>query len=86
MIIFSASTKLKNKLNYRQLDLIKHAVQHPGFIYKIAEHQHRHGIAYETARTDLLQLSDEFNFLIKEKKGKGFVFRSPRDLVNKIQN
>ena len=84
--LFSASTKLKNKLNYRQLDLIKHAVQHPGFIYKIAEHQHSHGIAYETARTDLLQLSDEFNFLIKEKKGKGFVFRSPRDLVNKIQN
>ncbi len=83
--LFSTSTKLRDKLNYRQLALIKHALKHPGFIYKITEHQNSHGIVYETARTDLLQLSDKFNFLIKERKGKGFVFRAPRDLTDIIQ-
>lgn len=83
--LFSTSKKLKDKLNYRQLALIKHALKHPGFIYKITEHQNSHGIVYQTARTDLLQLSEKFNFLVKEKKGKGFVFRSPRDLTDRIQ-
>ncbi|MCS5707933.1 Fic family protein [Candidatus Berkiella cookevillensis] len=83
--LFSTSKKLKDKLNYRQLALIKHALKHPGFIYKITEHQNSHGIVYQTARTDLLQLSDKFNFLMKEKKGKSFVFRSPRDLTDRIQ-
>ena len=83
--LFSTSTKLRDTLNYRQLALIKHALKHPGFIYKITEHQNSHGVVYETARTDLLQLSDKFNFLIKEKKGKGFIFRSPRDLTDRIE-
>jgi hypothetical protein len=47
-------------------------MKHPGFIYKIAEHQNSHGIVYQTARTDLLQLSDKLNFLLKEIKGKVF--------------
>jgi hypothetical protein len=54
-------------------------------IYEIAKHQNSHGIAYQTARTDLLDLSDKFNFLIKETRGKGFVFKSPRDLADRIQ-
>jgi len=83
--LFCASTKLKDTLNYRQLVLIRHAMNHPGCIYTIAEHQNSHGIAYETARSDLLQLSDTFNFLIKEKKGKGFVFKAPLNLTTRIK-
>ena len=83
--LFLSSAQLRDRLNYRQLALIKHAMKHPGFIYKIAEHQNSHGIAYQTARTDLLDLSDKFNFLNKETKGKGFIFRSPHNLADKIQ-
>ncbi|MGE3318812.1 MAG: hypothetical protein AB7I18_05910, partial [Candidatus Berkiella sp.] len=78
--------KLKGKLNYRQLALIKHAMKHPGFVYTIVEHQNSHGIVYDTARLDLTELSDKFNFLDKEKEGKGFVFRSPADLTKRIQS
>lgn len=84
--LFSSTAKLKGKLNYRQLAVIKHAMKHPGFVYTIAEHQNSHGIAYDTARIDLSQLADKLNFLIKEKSGKGFVFRSPKDLTKRIQN
>lgn len=84
--LFSSTAKLKGKLNYRQLAVIKHAMKHPGFVYTIVEHQNSHGIAYDTARIDLSQLADKLNFLIKEKSGKGFVFRSPKDLTKRIQN
>ena len=76
----------RGKLNYRQLALIKHAIQHPGYRYTIAEHQNSHDIAYDTARLDLSQLADEFHFLYKEKKGKGFIFKSPPDLNARIQD
>lgn len=83
--LFSRIKELSGKLNYRQLALIKHAIKHPGYIYTIVEHQNSHGIVYDTARLDLTQLSDKFNFLNKQKEGKGFVFTSPHDLMFKIQ-
>lgn len=84
--LFSSTKELSGKLNYRQLDLIKHAIKHPGYIYTIVEHQNIHGIVYDTARLDLTQLSDKFNFLKKEKRGKGFIFKSPQDLMIRIQD
>lgn len=84
--LFSSEKSLSGKLNYRQLSLVKHAMKHPGYIYTIAEHQNSHGIAYDTARLDLIQLSDKFNFLSKDTKGKGFVFRAPLDLMLRIKN
>ncbi|MGE3319092.1 MAG: Fic family protein, partial [Candidatus Berkiella sp.] len=58
--LFASTSKLKGKLNYRQLALIKHAMKHPGFVYTIVEHQNSHGIVYDTARLDLTELSDMF--------------------------
>jgi Fic family protein len=84
--LLSTTKELSGKLNYRQLALIKHAIKHPNYIYTITEHQNSHDIAYDTARLDLSQLSDTFNFLNKEKKGKGFIFKSPSDLSFRIQN
>lgn len=81
----ASSVKLRDKFNFRQLAIIKHAMKHPGFIYTIAGHQNTHGIAYDTARIDLLQLSDKYKLLLKEKKGKGFIFRSPQNLTKRIQ-
>lgn len=84
--LFSSAKELCGKFNYRQLAVIKHAMKHPGYVYTIAEHQNSHGIAYDTARLDLSQLSDKFNLLNKEKKSKGFVFRAPPDLLARIHD
>jgi len=79
-------SKAKGKLNHRQLSLLKHALKHPDAIYKIQEHQSSHAISYQTARTDLLKMSDELNLLRKRKYGNSFVFVSPPDLRKKLSD
>ena len=83
--ILRKNQKLKKALNSRQNSLIKHALRHPGYLYSIKEHQNIHGITYETARKDLLLLSDEFDLFIKVKEGKSFKFISPMDLAERIE-
>ena len=77
--------ELKKKLNLRQVELLKHALSHPNFIYSINEYQNSYGIAYETARKDLMQMADVFSFLKKLKDGRSFVFISPPDLKERIE-
>jgi len=74
------NSKAKGQLNHRQLSLLKHSVEHPNSLYTIQEHQSSHGISYQTARTDLLKLSDELDLLRKRKYGRSLVFVSPSDL------
>lgn len=83
--LLAQSMNLRGKLNYRQLALLKHALKHPRFIYKISEHQNTHGIAYDTARTDLLTMAQNYHFLIMKKEGKSFVFESPADLEDRLK-
>jgi len=71
---------LQEQLNHRQLSILRHALDHPNAIYSIQEHQSAHKISYQTARTDLLKLADEFKFLSKRKYGNQFVFVAPPDL------
>ena len=83
-IMLRGSQRLHGLLNQRQLALLRHALKHPGFVYKIIEHQNTHGIVYQTARSDLLTMSDKLNLLIKTKSGKSFIFISPDDLQRRI--
>ncbi|TAN66560.1 MAG: Fic family protein [Methylobacter sp.] len=71
---------LQGQLNHRQLAILRHALDHPSAIYSIQEHQAAHRISYQTARTDLLKLSDQFKILSKRKYGNLFVFVAPPDL------
>lgn len=73
-------SRLQGQLNHRQLALLRHALDHPNAIYSIQEHQAAHKISYQTARTDLLTLSDHFKILNKRKYGNQFVFIAPPDL------
>ncbi len=77
-------SRAKGQLNHRQLFLLKHALKNPGAIYSIREHQVSHRISYQTARTDLLMMSDQLNFLRKRKYGRSFVFVSPPNLRDKL--
>lgn len=76
---------LGGKLNFRQLAVLRHALKHPRFIYNINEHRNSHGISYETARKDLLYMSDKLNLLSKLKQGRTFIFISPSDLETRIK-
>ncbi|MCV6609172.1 MAG: Fic family protein [Amphritea sp.] len=78
--IMLENSPLQGELNYRQLNVLKNAIKNPGAEYTINSHKTSHGVTYQTARTDLLKLSDHFNLLKKYKVGKKDVFISPANL------
>lgn len=70
--------------NHRQSALIIEAVKSPGLRYTIKEHRHMHGVVYQTARTDLLDLANR-GVLELKKKGKELVFRVPSDIGERLK-
>jgi len=76
--------KLSGKLNFRQLALLRHALKHPRFSYVVQEHQRSHGISYDVARKDLLEMADKLKLLVKTKEGKRYYFVAPNDLEQRI--
>lgn len=82
--LLHANHALQNKLNYRQVALIKHALKHPDMHYQIESHRQSHNVTYDTARNDLLNL-DKLGLLFKKKTGKAFTFVAPADLKKRIE-
>ena len=76
--------RLHGKLNFRQLALLRHALKHPRFSYVVQEHQRSHGISYDVARKDLLEMADSLKLLLKTKRGKRYFFVIPNDLERRI--
>jgi Fic family protein len=73
-----------DSLNHRQLTLISHALRHPQTTYTVEGHQRSHGIVYETARRDLLDLVKQ-SLLTKGKSGKAMIFRPSPDLSERVR-
>jgi Fic family protein len=71
-------------VNHRQQAVLSHAVRHPGFVYKVAGHMARHGIAYDTARLDLIDLKDR-GLLESGKAGRALAFIAPADLEKRLR-
>jgi len=65
-------------LNLRQKSLVYHSIQHPDMIYTIEAHKNTHGIAYDTARKDLMILASK-GFLKIEKEGKRLLLFLPAE-------
>ena len=82
----SAETRLRilRDLTYRQQALIAHALRHPGQEYTCASHQRSHGIAYATARADLLGLLN-LHLLVQRKRGKTMIFEPISDLTKRLE-
>jgi Fic family protein len=83
--MLTRNTRLKSRLNFRQLALLRHALKHPRFAYVIEEHQRSHGISYDIARKDLLAMADELKLLNKTREGRRYLFVVPDDLDRRIQ-
>lgn len=71
------------ELNHRQRSLLQSALDHPDTIYTFHTHMHLHGVVYQTARTDLLQLH-ESGLLEMYKSGHKFQFTAIPDLKDKL--
>lgn len=69
--------------NHRQRAVLAHAVRHPGARYTIRSHRRSHGIAYDTARTDLMELA-EVDLLWQWREGRTYVFSPPEDLEKRL--
>lgn len=71
-------------LNYRQRDLISHALHHPGYHYTIESHRGSHDVVYQTARADLLDLVSR-KLLVQQRRGRAFHFIPAQDLEMKLK-
>ncbi|MGO9243436.1 MAG: Fic family protein [Verrucomicrobiia bacterium] len=72
-------------LNHRQKHLIYHALQNPDSMYTIQTHKNTQGIAYDTARADLMGLQRK-RFFRREQEGKEYVFIPVREMVARLQH
>ena len=72
-------------LNHRQQALVGHAIRHPGTAYTVEGHQRSHDVAYNTARTDLLDLATQGLFQ-QEKSGKKMVFYASSSLEKSLRD
>lgn len=71
-------------LNHRQVALLGHALRHPGQRYTFASHQRSHDVVYQTARTDLLELSEK-DLLREGRSGRTYVFTPAPNLAERLQ-
>ena len=71
-------------LNHRQLALLGSMRTNPSLLYSIESHRRSHGVTYQTARTDLLQLV-ELQLLKSGKSGRKFVFGLTQDFERRLR-
>lgn len=79
-------TRLRGRddLNHRQLALLARALRHPDERWTIQQHQRTHNVTYQTARTDLLDLTKK-GFLQQHKVGLAYVFSVATDLDRRLR-
>lgn len=83
--LISAALRNSGDLNHRQEALLSRAIRRPGTSFTIQSHRTSHDVAYDTARTDLDDLVTR-EFLVRRKRGKGFVFEASPDLESKLKS
>jgi Fic family protein len=67
------------RYNHRQLALLSHALRNADATYTIESHRRSHGVVYQTARSDLLELA-EARLLTQRKDGKAYRFTPSPEL------
>jgi len=70
-------------LNHRQRELLAHALKRPDAVYEIQNHMRIHGVVYQTARADLLELAS-IGLFKKVKRGRSFYFIPAGDFKERL--
>ncbi|MEM0962273.1 MAG: Fic family protein [Bacteroidota bacterium] len=70
--------------NHRQVAVLRHALQHPDATYTFKSHKTSHGVVYQTARTDLLELAER-GLLVPDTEGRAYRFTVPGDLADRVR-
>lgn len=70
-------------LNHRQIALLQHALRTPGATYTFKSHARSHGVVYQSARNDLLDMVDR-GLLRKRRTGRAFTFYPAKDLHEQL--
>ena len=73
----------RTDLNHRQIALLSHALRHPDAEYTFRSHQTSHGVVYQSARTDLLELQER-GLLMRRRVGQRFVFTPVEELERRL--
>ncbi len=71
-------------LNHRQVALLGHLLKYPDQTYAIASHQRSHNVTYQTARTDLISLT-QLGFLEASKRGRKLVYRKSSEFESNLK-
>jgi Fic family protein len=71
-------------LNSRQLSLLSDAVRHPDSSYTFNSHARRHRVTHETARHDLVTLTDRGLFT-RRRRGRSYVFEPVPNLAQRLK-
>lgn len=69
----TAIIKTIQEINPRQAEILREMMEHRDEFFTIREASATHGVAYQTARTDLLGLARQ-GYIRKEKRGREFIF------------
>lgn len=83
--LLRGNERLRRGLNFRQLNLLRHALEHPNTLYSIEAHKNTHGVSYDTARRDLVAMAGKFKLFDRVKAGAVSYFVSPVDLRQRIK-
>jgi len=83
-LLLKPGSKLARKLNHRQRALLLNALRHPEKHFTIDVHQRTHGVAYQTARTDLMGLVDA-RLMQLHRQGRRFQFVARSDLAQRLE-
>jgi len=72
-------------LNHRQLVVVGDALRDPGESFTIKAQSMRHGVTYQSARTDLLGLVG-LGLFTKQKAGQRYIFNPEEDLSERLES
>jgi Fic family protein len=75
---------LRFRLNHRQIAILRTALKNPDTALRIDAHQNTHGVVYQTARADLLDL-ESLGLLVKAKRGNAYEFYPVPDLLKQVE-
>ncbi len=75
----------RTDLNHRQIALLGNALRTPGASYTYMSHARSHGVVYQSARNDLLDL-ERRGLLEKHRRGRQHVFFPADDLAARLQD